>query len=396
MMHLVYLKLELKRALKKLPTLYAGAIVLLFFMGTIALVSVKSLYGEARTGRIAVGVVLPEDDLVAAQALKMLESLDSVKSICDFSYMTGEQSRTELLHGGVAAVLEVPDGFVSDIMQGINTPVKLIFPRNAGTEALVFGELTNAGARTLGASQAGIYAGDELLGMYQLNESIPQLEADLNRIYLSYSLPREDYFRHYQVSATGDVKPQMFYAISACVLLLLFLPIPVCGYLSPLKPVLRRKLEMAGIGAWIRILARTCGLALLLLAVLGPVLFIGVWQGLITWWSGGLPVLALICLAAAAFIVCLYQLTANPLGGIMLLFLAGIGQHFIAGGFLPSVFLPSSFRLIAPVMPSAILMKGIQMITAGIYHPPAIIGLLLLLFAGYFISLAWEVKLSCE
>ncbi len=395
-MHLVYLKLELKRALKKLPNIYAGAIVLLFLMGTIALVSVKTLYGEAKTGRITVGVSLPEEDLVAVQVMSMLESLDSVKSICDFHYMSAEEGNKALGDGTISVLIDVPEGFVADIINGTNTPVNLVFPRNAGIEAEVFRELANAGGRTLAASQAGIYAGGELCSIWQLGSSLPQLEADLNQIYLSYSLPREDYFRHYQVSATGDVDTLTFYGISACVLLLLFLPIPVYGYLNPPSGVLRRKLSMAGIGACPRVGARILGLSLLLAMVMIPVAFAAMRLTWISGWVFMLPVLLLVCMAAAAFIICLYQLTANPLGSIMLLFMAGTGQHFLAGGFLPSVFLPSVFGKLSPVLPSSILMNGIKMIVNESWNAKAVTGLILLLAAGFFLSLAGEVRQSCE
>ena len=396
MMHLVYLKLELKRALKKLPNLYAGAIVLFFLMGTIALVSVQTLYQDERTGRIAAGVVLVQDDRVAAQVMAMLESLDSVGSICDFQYMTWEESQKALKKGTVYLVIEVPEGFVSDIISGTNTPLRLIFPQNAGIEAAVFGGLARAGARTLAASQAGIYAGGELCGSYQLGSLLSQLEADLNRIYLSYSLPREDYFRHFQVSATGDVDSLHFYAISACVLLLLFLAIPVSGYLSPWKPALRRKLYMAGIDPVIRVVARILGMSLLYCLILIPAGLAGVVMAWLPVWNGMLPVLVLVGMAAASFTVCLYQLAANPLSGIMLLFLAGTGQHFMAGGFLPAVFLPAAFRSLEPVLPSAVLMNGLKMIVSQAWNPVALLKLLVLLAAGFLISLIWEVRMSCR
>ena len=47
---LVYLRLELKRACKKLPHIFAGAIVLLLLAGTIALLSARMLYGETSAG----------------------------------------------------------------------------------------------------------------------------------------------------------------------------------------------------------------------------------------------------------------------------------------------------------------------------------------------------------
>ena len=49
---LVYLRLELKRACKKLPHIFAGAIVLLLLAVTIGLCPCQELYGENISGRL--------------------------------------------------------------------------------------------------------------------------------------------------------------------------------------------------------------------------------------------------------------------------------------------------------------------------------------------------------
>ena len=97
---------------------------------------------------------------MAKKALAMVSSLESVKSICDFEYMNKEECLDKLNAGKLYAVMEVPEGFVQDIMNGTNTPVKILLPRGTGLESRIFKELTDAGASTLGAGQAGIYAGD--------------------------------------------------------------------------------------------------------------------------------------------------------------------------------------------------------------------------------------------
>ena len=127
-------------------------------MGAVALLAGKLLYGEAAAGRISVGVVLPEDDRLAKQAVSMISSLESVKSMCDVSYLDREEALGKLREGELYAVMEVPEGFIQDIINGTNTPVTVILPENAGTESRIFKELTDAGATILGASQAGIYA----------------------------------------------------------------------------------------------------------------------------------------------------------------------------------------------------------------------------------------------
>lgn len=260
--YLVYLELELKRACKRLPHIYAGAIALFFLLGAIALLSSRTLYGDAVSGRIAVGVVLPEQDVLAEKVVGMVSSLGSVKSLCDFEFVDRAAGLEQLNSGELYALMEIPEEFVQDIMDGTNTPVQILLPSGTGLEGRIFRELTDAGARTLGASQAGIYAGGDLCRLYGMESSIGQLEADLNTIYLSYSLPRGDYFRHRTERATEDVDTMQFYGISAFVLYLFLCAIPVSGYLLPMRPALSRKLTVDGIGCPVRTGARVSGLTL--------------------------------------------------------------------------------------------------------------------------------------
>ena len=115
-MRLVYWKLELKRAYKRLPHLYAGAIMLFFLAAVIALLSSRLLYGGQVVGRVAVGVSVPKEDQLARQVVKMISSLESVGSVCDFQYMDRDSCLSLLEKGELYAVLDVPEGFVRDIM----------------------------------------------------------------------------------------------------------------------------------------------------------------------------------------------------------------------------------------------------------------------------------------
>lgn len=429
--HRIFWKLEIKRALGRLPQLLAGVVVLLFLAGTTALFASRALYGEQASGRIPVGVVLPEEELLAKKALSMIASLDSVNSLCDFLYLDRAGAMEGLKAGELSAVMDVPEGLVRGIMEGTNVPIRIIFPQEAGVESRIFQELTDAGAGTLSAAQAGIYAGNQLCRTYGLESRIPLLEADLNRIFLSYSLPREDYFRHSLVNATGDLTTAAFYAASAYVLVLLLGAVPVSGYLLPSPVVLARKLRMAGVGSLSQVLARTAGLGVLFLAgsleLFLAAAALGVWGSLAGGWSsqsgagtggsragagggraggwsgqsgaGGWNLLSeaapwdsladklllaaalvLVCLAAAALVVLVYRLAGNLLGGILLLFLLATAQHFLAGGYLPLVFLPATVKGLAPLLPSGILMDGAGMMLTAQWNP-AVFGRLAMLLA---------------
>ena len=306
-------------------------------------------------------MVLPEGDAVAKKAVAMVSSLESVKSICDFEYMDREEGVARLRAGKLFGVMEVPEGFVQDIMNGTNTPVRIILPEGAGLESRIFKELTDAGSRTLGASQAGIYAGDELCVLEGMTDSIPRLEADLNRIFMGYSLPRMDYFRNVRVTATGDVDTYHFYGISAFVLFLLLCAIPVSAYLSPASRTMRQKLSLIGVGNATVIGARILGLGLLM-GVTALLALAAAWGlGWITWSLPGILSVAAVCVAASSMVVFLYQAAGSLMGGVMLLFLAVTAMHFLAGGFLPLVFLPASLRTAAAFLPTYIFMEGVKM-----------------------------------
>ena len=388
---LIYLRLELKRACKKLPHIFAGAIVLLFLAGTIALAASRMLYGEGAAGRITVGVVLPKGDAVARKAVSMLSSLESVKSICDFEYMDGEEGLRRLETGELYAVMEVPEGFVRDIMNGTNTPIRILLPKGAGVESRIFKELTDAGAATLGAAQAGIYAGDELLTLYGKADSIPQLEAELNEIYMRYSLSRMDYFKNVKVSATGDVDTVHFYAISTAVLFLLLSAIPVSAYLTVQAPSMKQKLALLGVGKGTVIAARILGLGALYMAVSFCTVLGAQAMDLITFSIPGAAGLVMACLAAASLVVFIYQAAGSLMGGVMLLFLGVTAMHFLAGGFLPLVFLPASLRAAAPFLPSYVLMEGFKIVLTSSWNGAVCGKLMALVLAGYGLSVGTEV-----
>ena len=105
------------------------------------------LYGNKISGRIKVAVVLPEQDPLSRRAMGMLQSLESVKSLCDFTNMSREEAENGLKKGSVYAALFMPEGFVQDIMSGTNTPVTVVLADQSQMESRIFKELTQGGAK---------------------------------------------------------------------------------------------------------------------------------------------------------------------------------------------------------------------------------------------------------
>ena len=361
---LTYLRLEIKRALLRLPQLAAGAVLLLLFLGLAAGFAGERLYGDSAFGRMTIGVVLAEEDEQEKMLVQMLSHMESVESICDFQYMTEEEAEEAFQKHQIYGALYLPEGLIQGIMNGSNPPIQVRL-EGGGLENRIFKELTQAGARILGAAQAGIYAGDQLLHEYEMDERIGQLEQELNEIYINNSLSRESLFQERQVSATGDLSPLQFYGASILILYLLFLAVPVSSYLKPESTVMAQKLKLLGIGAWTGTAARLAGLWILMVIGAVPFFAAACRAGIFQWSFFALGVLALLCLGTASVALFIFEAAGNGMGGIMLLFLGAVVLHLFSGGILPSVFLPGAVRNISVFLPNAVLIKAAGLLSLG-------------------------------
>ncbi len=362
---LTILKTEMKRALKSIPYFLAGAVVLAVLAGTIAFSANKMLYGNRSVGSIQVGVAVPEDDRGAKWIMSMVSSLESVSSLCEFVYLDEEEGRRQMDKGEIYALMLIPDQLLEGIMNGTNQPVTIVFPEKAGLEASVFRELTDAGTEILKTAQAAIYGTDELLTELGKTSQIPKAEADLNQMYLKYALSRSVYFQTSQVSVSGDVTTEMFYGISCAVLAVLLLGIPAAGFSKPFSPVMEKKLYLSGFSRPMRLWARTAALAFLFaLATAFPFFFClsrGIFQS--GWLS--IPVWLLICVCASGWVIFIYEAGRSTLAGVSILFLSTIVMMFMAGGLIPSVFLPDAVAEAGRVTPVFFLMDAVKWMVSG-------------------------------
>lgn len=361
-----YLKMEMKRACRIFPVFMAGAIVLAALLGTIALLAGNVLYGGSVSGRIQAGVVLPEDDDAARQAVAMLGSMNSVESICDFQDTDEPEGRRRLEEGEFSVLLIIPRYFIQGIMDGSNHPVTVVLPKKPGIEARIFCELTEAGARTLRTAQAAIYAAGQWCVRSGHPEQISRVETDLNRIYLHYALDREVYFKRRMVSASGNLTTAQHFAVCFLVLFLILGGIPVSGFFRKERRIFYKKLSIMGIGAgWSAasaILALSClyTASLILLGGAGAVVFPAVRetvQGISVFGAAGIFLTAM---AAAAMVTAVYELCNSRLAGMMVIFWGSIVMMFCSGGILPAAFLPKAVKEIGAFLPGAWMIEALE------------------------------------
>ena len=94
-------------------------------------------------------MVLPEDDALSEKITKMIASLDSVESLCDFSYLEHDEAFQKMKSGELQAVFEVPSGMARGILDGTNQPARSGFRMRAGWRAPFSGSWRSRAVRCL-------------------------------------------------------------------------------------------------------------------------------------------------------------------------------------------------------------------------------------------------------
>ena len=197
--------LECKRAFRKLPQILLGAVVLTAIVGAIAFCGQRLLYQDPVSSRIHIAVAAEDSSETTELALSFLEHMETVASLCSFTYTNEEEGRQMLERGEAAALLIVPGNMVEDIISGANTPVRVILSPGMEVSSALVEEVTSAGAGTLGASQAGIYAAYDLYSRRGWEGELQEVYDALNQRYLTAALSRTELFAGETVSATGEL-----------------------------------------------------------------------------------------------------------------------------------------------------------------------------------------------
>ncbi|WP_434310851.1 ABC transporter permease [Hominifimenecus sp. rT4P-3] len=363
--------LEGKRAFRKLPQILVGAVVLIGIVGTIAFCGQKLLYQDEASGRIPIAVVNEGESETVDMVLSFLENMETVASLCSFIRTDAAEGMAMLKEGKAAALMEIPGSLVDDIISGANTPVRVLFPKNSEVAGLLLEAVTSAGAGTLGAAQYGIYAAYDLYVRHGVESEVSGAYDDLNRIYLSAALNRTNLFQNQSASATGEWSVLQYYLASGLTLFLLLWGITYGSFLEKDSRSLARKLRAAGVGAAARSVGRWLNTFLVtvtsgtVLALVGAVVFL-VWNGE---WPGDLlvrlPMLLPTISCACALTVFFYQAAPTAGSGSLLIFCTSVGMMFLAGGFVPSAFLPESFERISRFLPARWMIQNVGACLTG-------------------------------
>ena len=358
--------LQLKRALRAVPRVIAGAIIPLFLAGMAVFFAQKHYTGS--TGTVLSPVALVNQDSEAGLSL-ILPMITETEAASNFSFV--ELSETDAMaaleKGDVCAALILPKDMLSGILNATNVPARLYLPGTASVPSLLIGKYAEAGSLTLSSSQAGIYAATDLYTEYGITEHLSDIYYDINTVNLKYALSREDAFSVKSTAATGALSLPEYYGCTLLLCLFLFLGAGMGGFLgAPAPKTFSDQLRRNGYGTLTLELSLFLPLTLFYLVV---VFGLGTIASHILpnlQFSGTLTFfLACLALCLSAFTQLIFSFAKNAGRGLLLFLFLGLLMILFGGGLFPYAFLPASFSDLTPVLPLSAGLAGLRKAMGG-------------------------------
>lgn len=153
-----YFLLEYKKSIKVLLKSFGSTLMMLILIiaGTCA---VSHFVFQSRIFEpVKVGMVVDEEDEKVKIITKVVSTMESVESICDFVYVDETEAKKLLAQNELAAAIVLPEDFYEDVDNGYNTPVTVYVSEEASLNQKVFQELLTDGVSLLRTSEAGVYS----------------------------------------------------------------------------------------------------------------------------------------------------------------------------------------------------------------------------------------------
>lgn len=189
--HFLFAIFQIKSTLRIIPRLLLCGIIFLAVVSVIGICGNTMLSDDSgRQMDVNIAAVMPADDSAVSVGFQVIKNMDSIKSICRFIAMDKDAALDALARGEISAIIEIPEGFVDDLMYGVNTPATIVIPESAGMETLIFRSMMSAGAKSLATSEAGVYAVSDFLEYYGYDEYITPSQDELYDFYMKYAFNR--------------------------------------------------------------------------------------------------------------------------------------------------------------------------------------------------------------
>ena len=366
------IKIEIKRVLRFLPHIVAGALALCFIIGVISFSASKALYEKKNNNKVNIALSMPDNDKSAKLMISIIKEMKSIKENCNFVQVSNKEEAYKMVKDGEAyGAIIIPKGLARDIMDGTNTPATVVLPNNSSIEAKLIKDLIDSGTKGLTSAQAGIYAVTYEYEEVYNDRITKELQDNINIKYFDHTLDRESYFNHTKISASGELTLMEYYISSGIVFFMLLLGMVFSKALCPGNKAFYEKLKSYNISKAVVTLTRIISVfsAYIIVAVIGFFIYVLICKYLgtdiIVFKIREYLILMFIIFCVVSFVVCIFTITESQISGSLLLFVSTLIMNFISGGFIPTVFLPKSIQSLSPYMLTNALSKQVGSMLIG-------------------------------
>ena len=348
----ILLKAEIKNTLTKIPKLFFSTIILFAVIGIIAFFGTKYLYNDESNFNVTLGLVIEDDTAVMGAITNFITNSKSVAKYASFITCTRAELNDYLDNGKIYAGVILQENAAKDIMNGTNTPIEIVFPKNSGFEASMIAEIAKACASLLDTAQSGIYTSIDFYNTHYKSYAKQDMLDRLNMTYVYMVLKRATTFNEHTITATGDISLVAYYCLAAVIMILLFFAINTATTYTKYNSHLSNRLLQNNIGITKQLFIKYISVVItyvFCLLVLAPILFYFFKIG-----TSINMLLAIIIgiLALSSFTLLLYELFNSNVACILFIFLFNIFIAFASGLFIPLIMLPKPLINIGKLFPA--------------------------------------------
>lgn len=394
------IKIEIKRVLRFLPHIVAGALALCFIIGVISFSASKALYEKKNNNRVNIALSMPENDKSAKFMISIIKEMISIKENCNFVQVNNKEEAYQMVKDGEAyGAIIIPKGLARDIMDGTNTPATVVLPNNSSIEADLIKDLIDGGTKSLTSAQAGIYAVTYEYEQVYNDRITKELQDNINIKYFDHTLARESYFNHNKISASGELTLIEYYISSGIVFFMLLLGMVFSKALCPRNKAFYKKLKSHNISKAVVTLTRIISVftAYIIVTIIGFFIYVLICKYLgidiIVLKIRDYLILMFVIFCIVSFVVCIFTITESQISGSLLLFVSTLIMNFISGGFVPTVFLPKSIQSLSPYMLTNVLSKQVGSIFIGEFDGNGFLNACVILLGIYiFTAIVLAIK----
>ncbi len=358
-----YFGLQLKRSIKAYFQMIVSVIAMIALSIALAWGISQWFANVQMLNRITIGVVMPEDSGEMEMIMGLVGQMDSVQSICTFSYIPRDNSFERLEDGEIQALVDFPDDFYEDVYHGKNTPLTIYFSADKDLSQSILKELLFDAIGFVQVSEASIYSVVDARHSYELKMSVGDTENFLFEYYLWKIFGRNETFRSVVLSPTGEMKLGGYY-VTVAVMAFLLLQSILFGFLyKKEEEPLNQVLTLYGVSPLKRNCARIgiFGLfeyvILLVVYLLGCTVCMVTNADLFTFHPLSIIMLIPFSLTVAVFVHIIFSLAHGRLRGMLILLGINVFMFISAGGIFPMAYLPGAVSFVGKLMPLGYWMK---------------------------------------